>query len=62
MLHIPSFEHSPCIQVAFGGDQLTVERCQGAQSRRINSDNVIDGLNGLEPFAAHWHAEANYLN
>ncbi len=48
-------------QVAFGGDQLTVERSRNAQERRVNSDDPVDALQGLEPFAADWHAEANFL-
>ena len=40
---------------------MTVERSRNAQARRVNSDSPIDALQGLEPFAADWHAEANYL-
>jgi hypothetical protein len=47
--------------VAFGGDQLTVERCRGVQSTRVNSDNEIDALLGLHPFASDWHAEVTLL-
>lgn len=49
------------MQVAFGGDQLTVERSRNAQARRVNSDNFVDALEGLLPFPADWHAEANFL-
>ena len=48
-------------QIAFGGDQLTVERSRSAQARRVTSDDPVDALQGLEPFAADWHAEANFL-
>ena len=48
-------------QIAFGGDQLTVERSRSAQARRATSDDPVDALQGLEPFAADWHAEANFL-
>ena len=47
--------------VAFAGDQLTVERCRGIQCARINSDNQIDALEGLHPFASDWHAEVVLL-
>ena len=47
--------------VAFGGDQLTVERCRGSQSARVTSDNQIEALEGLHPFAADWHAEVILL-
>ena len=45
----------------FFGDQLTVERARSAQKARITSDTKEDSLNGLEPAAADWHAEANFL-
>ena len=48
-------------QIAFGGDQLRVERSRSAQARRVTSDDPVDALQGLEPFAADWHAEANFL-
>ena len=47
--------------VAFGGDQLTVERCRGIQIARVNSDNQVDALEGLHPFASDWHAEVILL-
>lgn len=47
--------------IAFGGDQLTVERCRGVQRARVNSDNQIDALEGLYPFASDWHAEVILL-
>lgn len=47
--------------VAFGGDQLTVERCRGVQNARVNSDNQVDALEGLHPFASDWHAEVILL-
>lgn len=43
------------------GDQLTVERARAAQRARVASDTNEDALNGLEPAAADWHAEANFL-
>lgn len=52
---------STSTQVAFSRDQLTVERSRSAQARRVTSDNPVDALQGLEPFAADWHAEANFL-
>lgn len=45
----------------FFGDQLTVERARSAQRARIASDTIEDSLSGLEPAAADWHAEANFL-
>ena len=45
----------------FFGDQLTVERARAAQRARVASDTQEDALNGLEPAAADWHAEANFL-
>ncbi len=54
-------DHFLLKQVAFGGDQLTVERNRNAQARRVNSDTAVDTLQGLEPFPADWHAEANFL-
>lgn len=45
----------------FFGDQLTVERARSAQRARIASDTKEDSLNGLEPAATDWHAEANFL-
>ena len=42
------------------GDQLTVERARGSQKARVASD-TREALEGLEPAAADWHAEANFL-
>ncbi len=47
--------------VAFGGDQLTVERSRGVQRARVNSDNQVDALEGLYPFASDWHAQVILL-
>lgn len=44
----------------FFGDQLTVERARAAQRARV-ATNIREALNGLEPAAADWHAEANFL-
>ena len=52
---------STSTQVAFSGDQLMVEKSRSAQARRVTSDNPVDAQQGLEPFAADWHAEANFL-
>ena len=43
------------------GDQLTVERARAAQRARVAADLRKDSLNGIEPAAADWHAEANFL-
>ena len=45
----------------FFGDQLTVERARSAQRARVAADTIEDSLSGLEPAAADWHAEANFL-
>lgn len=42
----------------FFSGQLTVEKAQSAQRA---SDTIEDSLSGLEPAAADWHAEANFL-
>lgn len=47
--------------VAFGGDQLTVERCRGSQSARVTSDNQIEALEGLHPFTSDWRVEVVLL-
>ena len=43
------------------GDQLTVERARGSQKARVASDTREEALEGLEPAAADWHAEANFF-
>ena len=45
----------------FFGDQLTVERARSAQRARVAADTIEESLSGLEPAAADWHAEANFL-
>ena len=45
----------------FFGDQLTVERARSSKKARIASDTAEEALEGLEPAAADWHAEANFL-
>ena len=45
----------------FYGDQLTVERARAGQKARIASDTREEALDGLEPAASDWHAEANFL-
>ena len=45
----------------FFGDQLTVERARASKKARIASDTAEEALDGLEPAAADWHAEANYV-
>ena len=45
----------------FYGDQLTVERARAGQKVRIASDTREEALDGLEPAASDWHAEANFL-
>lgn len=45
----------------FFGDQLTVERARSSKKARVASDTPAEALDGLEPAAADWHAEANFL-
>ena len=40
---------------------MTSERSRKCQESRVTSDCKEDALLGLQPFAADWHAEANYL-
>ena len=51
--YVPTDEAEKRVRtVAFGGDQLTVERCRGIQNVRVNSDDQVDALEGLHPFAS----------
>ena len=60
--YVPTSEPEKHVHaVAFGGDQLTVERCRGVQHARINSDNEVAALEGLYPFVSDWHAEVVLL-
>ena len=43
------------------GDQLTVERARAGKKARIASDTAEEALDGLQPAASDWHAEANFL-
>ena len=45
----------------FFGDQLTVERARASKKARVASDSSADALDGLEPAATDWHAEAVFL-
>ena len=45
----------------FFGDQLTVERARASKKARVAADTAEEALDGLEPAAADWHAEANFL-
>lgn len=47
--------------VAFGGVQLTVERCRGSQSAIVTSDNQINTLEGVHSLVSPWHAEVVLL-
>lgn len=58
--NITSFPDGTFKTLMLLGDQLTVERARAAQRARVASDNE-DALNGLQPAAADWHAEANFL-
>ena len=59
--YAPTDEENRVHTVAFGGDQLTVERCRGIQGARLNSGDQIDALDGLHPFTSDWHAEVILL-
>ncbi len=48
-------------KIAFGADQLTVERARSCQLIRSNSDTETEALQGLVPFASDWHAEVHLL-
>ena len=41
--------------VPFGGDQLTIARATTAKKGRVTSRGK-DGVQGLTPFCADWHA------
>ena len=49
------------LRLMFFSDQLIVERAQSAQRARVAADTIEESLSGLEPAAADWHAEANFL-
>ena len=59
-MHVQSDGHRFRSLTLFG-DQLTVERARAAQKARIASDTAMEALDGLEPAATDWHAEANFL-
>ena len=50
-----------CMQVAFGGDQLTAERARNVQLIRVNSEDSKSALAGLLPYTSDWHAEVILL-
>lgn len=50
-----------CVQVAFGGDQLTAERARNVQMIRVNSEDSRSALAGLLPYTSDWHAEVILL-
>ena len=45
----------------FFSDQLTVERARASKKARVAADTAEEALDGLEPAAADWHVEANFL-
>lgn len=45
----------------FLGDQLTVERARSSKKARVAASTPEEALDGLEPAASDWHAEANFL-
>ena len=42
-------------------DQLTIERIQGAQAVRINSENDIMQLRGFIPAVTDWHGKVSFF-
>lgn len=60
-LYMANVDGERCTPLVFFGDQLTVERARSSLKARIASDTSEDSLDGLQPAAADWHAEANFL-
>ena len=48
-------------KVLSGGDQLTCKRQRCAQPHVMDSDNVVDRLELLEPVIEDWHAFMTFL-
>ena len=59
--YVPLDKTGKQIAIAFGGDQLTVERSRVCQELRAHSLEPTEQLGKLVPFAADWHAEATLL-
>ena len=54
-------EDSFCHRILFGGDQLTVCRCRGAQLVRRHDDAAEERYAGLVPVIEDWHARLTLM-
>ena len=47
--------------ILFGGDQLTVCQCRGAQAAWCNDDVAVEHLDGITPVTEDWHAKLTLM-
>jgi hypothetical protein len=59
--YIPEQDDGKLMQIAMGGDQLTVARCRTAQEVRVTATSIKHALRGMQFFAADWHGRVNFM-
>ena len=57
--YIPRFRNG-YYPVFFDGDQVTRERITGAQDAKLQPDEELRRLRGVNPQSADWHAQVSF--